>query len=596
MVLLGVLVAMVLFPLATLAANDWAQPCHAGECQWDFPSDHGSGTVRLAGAHSAISDVTPVGGWTILDCDGTAANQEIRLVCHDSSKCDHLYLNGAENTLVRLPDDCGSEPFAIVTRVWDHDNQSIPVSARSLLERRGGPQRSVQGLNLSTDFTSADSSQHGNVSVFLLGSSAPGLDYQALAASNCDSKAGIFSPQGCNSPSEAIQIDWLHPEEWILEALEKFAGGSQSGSYAFPDQTYQTNLFNDSFSCPQSGKVPAFDGSISVDLNSTVTGSFNYAVAVAGNLSALDASVVSLVVAFNSTIDGTLSVDADLTGGLSTGDITLFSIGLPGLDFGGIFKIGPTFNIYAEADASIGASLEMAVDLLYTVSGGQLVYPSSQGSEGTYAPGDSNVKLSASPGNVTANAQLSAHLKPSFEFGLSLAGHNTGLYLELDAFAELDLDLSLTAAASGSVSTDGSNSTSTGAGGCVVIFTGLSVNAGADADLLGLFSADDKAVLYDKEFDLYKTCFGNGYQNENENEKRDRDSYYRPGGGHRVPLALFEESLRKDHRRVPSQGAVAAVTVPAAASALPKSSKGFSCPVSPMGERSHIVAQRVNAT
>ena len=58
-----------------------------------------------AGSHSAISDTTPVGGWTILDCEATSADQEIRLVCHDPTKCGHLYLNGAENTVVRLPDD-----------------------------------------------------------------------------------------------------------------------------------------------------------------------------------------------------------------------------------------------------------------------------------------------------------------------------------------------------------------------------------------------------------------------------------------------------------------------------------------------------------
>ncbi|KAI1787639.1 hypothetical protein LXA43DRAFT_1164830 [Ganoderma leucocontextum] len=582
MVLSGVLVAALL-PIATLAANDWTRPCHTGECQWDLPSDHASGTVRFAGSHSAISDLTPAGGWTILDCNATSADQEIRLVCHDPSKCDHLYLNGAENTLVRLPDDCSSEPFAIVNQVWDHDNQSIPARARSLLERRGGPQRSVQGINLSTDFASTDSDQHGNITVSLLGSSTPGFNSQAQPISGCDSKDAISSSQGCNAPSAAI--DWLNPEELVLEALKAFAGRGQSGDYTFPDQTYHTNLFNDSFSCPQSGAVPAFDGSISVDLNSTVTGSLNYAVAVAGNLSALDSSAVSLVVGINTTIDGTLSLDADIMGSLSTGDITLFSVGLPGLDFGSIFKIGPTFNIYAEADASIETNLELDVDLLYTISGGQLVYPQSQGSGGgTYSPGDSNVKLSASA-NVTANAQLSAHLKPSFEFGMSLAGHNTALYLELDSFAKLDL--SLTAAASGSMSTDCSNSTSTGAGGCVDILTGLSVNAGADADLLGIFSADDKVVLYDKSFDLYKTCFGNGYQ------KRD---YRRAGhAGRRVPLSLFEQNLRKDHRRGQSRAAVASLAV-AAASAPQKSSKGFSCPGSPMGGLSPIVAQRVNAT
>lgn len=203
-----------------------------------------------------------------------------------------------------------------------------------------------------------------------------------------------------------------------------------------------------------------------------------------------------------------------------------------------------------------------------------------------------DVKLSASP-SLTANAQVSAHLKPSIEFGLSLAGHNTDIYLELDTYAELDL--SPTAAASRSTSTNGSISTSTSAGGCVDIFTGLSVNAGADADLLGLFSADDKVVLYDKSFDLYKACFENGYQPGR------RHLVYRARGchGRRVPLSLFEQNLRKDHHHVQPQseanGAVIAVAAASASQNL-KSGKGFSCPRSPMKGLPPIVSQKVNAT
>ncbi len=115
----------------------------------------------------------------MLDCNATSADQDIRLVCHDPTKCDHLNLNGAENTVVRLPNNvsvlsfrecvvdsntpacaqCSSEPFALVTRVWVHDDQSIPASRRSLLERRDDPQRLVQGISLSTDFASTNSSQ-----------------------------------------------------------------------------------------------------------------------------------------------------------------------------------------------------------------------------------------------------------------------------------------------------------------------------------------------------------------------------------------------------------------------------------------------------
>ena len=55
---------------------------------------------------------------------------------------------------------CTSEPFAVVTRVWNHTDQSVPASKRSLLGRRDGPQMLVQGINLSTDFAATNTSQY----------------------------------------------------------------------------------------------------------------------------------------------------------------------------------------------------------------------------------------------------------------------------------------------------------------------------------------------------------------------------------------------------------------------------------------------------
>ena len=153
-----------LCPMAVLAANNCTEPCHAGECQWDLQSTHASGTMLLvsywpqrllqclslvlmfrlqAGSNSSISDLTPAGGWTIIDCNATSADQEIRVVCHDPSKCNHLHMNGAENTVVRLPDEVG------VLRLRNHCSQltapSTSVQLRALCRCDSGlePYRSV---------------------------------------------------------------------------------------------------------------------------------------------------------------------------------------------------------------------------------------------------------------------------------------------------------------------------------------------------------------------------------------------------------------------------------------------------------------------
>ena len=189
-----------------------------------------------------------------------------------------------------------------------------------------------------------------------------------------------------------------------------------------------------------------------------------------------------------------------------------------------------------------------------------------------------DIKLSASP-NVTANAQVAAHLIPKLELGASIAGQTADIYLELDTYAELNL--SLTGAASGSVSSNSTASTSTGAGGCVDILVGLGVNAGADADLLGIFKASDTVPLYNKSFDLFKKCFGDNFQKRG---YRAVDS-----GNHHVPLSPFEQYRRNQLRRIPgSQVAAGRRRI------VRKRDTAFSCPTSPVNGLLQIVSETVD--
>ena len=149
-----------------------------------------------AGSQSSISDLTTAAGWEILDCDGSTADQDIRLVCSDDSKgCDHLHQNGAAGTRVRLPTSCGSMPFALVGREWVHADQSIPASKRSKIVRRDGSQPVVKGIALTTDFASVDPNTNGNITLFLQGSSVPGVagNFTQTPPSGPLTKRGLFS-------------------------------------------------------------------------------------------------------------------------------------------------------------------------------------------------------------------------------------------------------------------------------------------------------------------------------------------------------------------------------------------------------------------
>lgn len=147
---------------------------------------------------------------------------------------------------------------------------------------------------------------------------------------------------------------------------------------------------------------------------------------------------------------------------------------------------------------------------------------------------------------MTANATLVGHIKPTIEFGVSILGYTSGIYLDLDAHAELDLQLAGAADGSVSAGTGSSDLTTTGSGtggGCVDISTGLAVDVGADLDLV-IFKIADNATLFSHTWDLYKTCFGDEVE-KREDDSRSRRASISSGPG----LVLFDgdQNLKRRH-------------------------------------------------
>ncbi|KAG9227286.1 hypothetical protein PTI98_010767 [Pleurotus ostreatus] len=177
------------FVLAILAAtlvtgrgaNDWSKPCFNGECAYDIPTKGQSASIRLIGAPHAISDITPAAGWVILDCDANSMAQDIRLVCNsddaEAAGCSHLFDSaGPVHKYVRLPENCGSEPFARVANLRVHENQSIPEHAASKISRRDGTAPQVFAISIDDDFPSIDVTKYGQVLAVAVGTNVAGVD------------------------------------------------------------------------------------------------------------------------------------------------------------------------------------------------------------------------------------------------------------------------------------------------------------------------------------------------------------------------------------------------------------------------------------
>ncbi|KAJ6480353.1 hypothetical protein C8R45DRAFT_1005238 [Mycena sanguinolenta] len=452
--MLSFFLVIVPFLAAVNAANDWSVPCITGECSYDLLATNGStasGTVTIWGSQDAITDITTAANWEILDCDPNALNQSIRLVCTSdaaNSNCSHLSQNtGAVNKIVRLPENCGSSPFARVAKAWVSEDQSIPSGIAARLVRRDGTQPQVQALALDTDFGSVDYSKTGPVNIAVQGATIPGAS------------GTIQIPPSRRS----TRLSQRSLSGFVPNALSDISGNAVNISQTIdlPPLTLDksVNLFNQSIQC---GSVTA---EASADLDGNVNAVSSVGVAALGTVVPPALTQLGLTATLNGNVTGTLSLTADVSGSVDSGQIQLLSLPILGIDIPGILSVGPTFTVSTQATANLDVNLDMKTEINLQINNAQVSFPSGTGSApngDAFSIGDTPLSLSASP-DVKATGTVEVHLIPALNFGLSAFGDVAKAEVDLAFDADASLQLSLDA--SGSVGTtidvNGSGNTNT---------------------------------------------------------------------------------------------------------------------------------------
>ncbi|KAK6981070.1 hypothetical protein R3P38DRAFT_3465266 [Favolaschia claudopus] len=141
------------------AANDWSVKCK-GECSYDTNGTNGRAfaTVSLSADNTnVLSDITSAASWELLDCpaDWSSGAKDVRLVCvaDDPAKdCNDVTSGGAVNTLVRLPENCGTGPFARISAWGESNDQTVPkgstADSKLKLRKRDAPPAKVMKATL----------------------------------------------------------------------------------------------------------------------------------------------------------------------------------------------------------------------------------------------------------------------------------------------------------------------------------------------------------------------------------------------------------------------------------------------------------------
>ncbi|KAK0200009.1 hypothetical protein DFS33DRAFT_1267684 [Desarmillaria ectypa] len=542
----------ILIPLIIVtvdATNDWNKPCFYGECEYSLPSHvPASGSLKIWGSTDALSDITPAAGWEILDCSPDKLEQEIRLVCLNNSTdfadCDHLYQNdGAVDKIVRLPESCGQNAFARVARAWDPEDQSLPSDLVARVVRRDGTTPPVKALALDTNFAAINSSKTGTVNFAIVGANIPGadIDLSSLSAGPVSSKRCRLSTRDTSDLVGNGLICTLLPSLSALGGLLKnhISVGKSVDIPVDVDQTF--NLLNESISCP------SIDASLDINVAAKAHALATLGVSASGTIFPPKINNFGITANLDATLDGAIDILADVTGTLDSGRIVLLQpILIAGVEFPGILTIGPSFEIDAQAKATLDVNVDLNVGIVYNISQAQFIFPSNDDNasgSGSFNTGDTPLKLSIGSA-VNATGTIEAHLIPRLNLGLSaFAGTvKANVFLELDASATLDLELDAMAEANATIgngstsmqsqptsiaeaiyaarSAEDSNTptptsftdlsvstnTSTSFGGCFSVHSGLDVNIGAEGNFFGIIKDGVSLTLFEKDFELFKVC------------------------------------------------------------------------------------------
>ncbi|TFY68013.1 hypothetical protein EVG20_g3723 [Dentipellis fragilis] len=485
----------------TLPLNNWSVPCTQGQCSYDLPAHTlTSGTIQLTGSSNGISDITEAAGWKIIDCDANSTSQTIRMICmNNNTDCNHVMQNGPVHKVVRLPENCGSMPFARVANHSIAEDQSIPPSIkRSLLFRRdnGTAQDLVHALTVDTNFAAANATATGNVSFAFQGVNVPGNNGTFnLTAPTSRKRQYISRPVIAARHRESTEA---------LDRRFKIGGFNDTSSTNLPavDVSVDKTLIDLKTTC---------DGvslDVEVDINAKAQANIVVGATLAGQVIPPGISQFDVFVEMNGDIDATLNLKAAAEGSFDSGPVEIFQAGLPGLSVKDIFNIGPEFTVDAQVNGEVDLELDMSVDLAYSITNARAQFPSTQneanGGNSNFKPADTNFALSADP-SFSGSAQLQAHLIPKISLGFQVLGiAGVDAFVDLDASATLSLNGS--AQATGGVGSAGKSGSASGQG-CVDVSTGLDVNIGVEGNFFSLFDDSAQVSLFNKDFDIFSKCF-----------------------------------------------------------------------------------------
>ncbi|KAJ7677758.1 glycosyl hydrolases family 18-domain-containing protein, partial [Mycena polygramma] len=441
---------------------------------------------------NAVSSLDISAKWVITSCDARSDQPQVALAyCSSPSDpaCSHVFIGGAENTIVQMPKSCGLGPYARVASLAPHANQSI-LYAHGDHQQRKRAGEPVYELRFDYDFLSIPDD---NGPVYMRADVTDMPDYWDTVVDSPPERHIRRQKRGLSVGKPSLQKRWWGVfTKWLDKLNTVDSDNSVSRNFHWRDKW---NIFHAETACPG---PPAYEASLDVTLKGKAKFDSRYGFYLQATIVPPTVKAAYLYVKADASASATLTVEGMAKVSYDSSIVTFAQFGFPGLYYPGLLTIGPSLEIngYISGELSVQGKLDTSIS--YTMPSLNYALGKTSNDIGTtIQPSGKSQGFNMAAGyNVDMGGDIAIHVVPQVQFGVQILG---GKLINAEAFVRADLFAGL--------AINGSVSHAIAPKFCWDLYYGVDVQGGITGTLVYWDTGPHVWDFFNERYSFYQTCF-----------------------------------------------------------------------------------------
>ncbi|KAF9034676.1 hypothetical protein BDZ89DRAFT_1036404 [Hymenopellis radicata] len=441
---------------------------------------------------NAVSSLDIQANWVITSCDARSDQPQVALAyCTKPGDpaCSHVFIGGAENTIVQMPKSCGLGPYARVAALAPHANQSI-LYAHGDHQQRKRADEPVYELHFDYNFAVIPDD---NGPVYMRADVTDMPDYWDTVVDSPPERREWRQKRGLPVGKPSLQKRWWGAfTKWLDKLNTVDSDNSVSRNFHWRDKW---NIFHAERSCPG---PPAYEASLDVTLKGKAKFDSRYGFYLQATIVPPTVKAAYLYVKADAAASATLTVEGMAKVSYDSSVVTFAQFGFPGLYYPGLLTIGPSLEIngYISGELSVQGTLDTSIT--YTMPSFNFALGKTSNDIGsTIQPSSKSQGFNMKAGyNVDMGGDIAIHIVPQVQFGVQILG---GKLIDAEAFVRADMYAGL--------GINGSVSNTIAPKFCWDLYYGLDVQGGITGTLVYWDTGPHFWSFFSEEYSFYSTCF-----------------------------------------------------------------------------------------